>query len=326
MNYHYCSDCDKTILGKNLPRHLKSKTHLKKVEKKQRGGPLQRQHRPRPQQGVVLHRGVPLGHYPQQRQQQPLQDQIRQQRLQQLQPKLEQKYVITEEDRKEQATTCQICFMEYEENTDIKFDCGHKYCNYCVEQYLNTAINDNKKEICCIHPKCKEFISFDIIEKTIKPDMLEKYNKNLIDKITLQDDCFYCPNNKCSKILFIDNNTDTKSYCPHCGEKISSCCKKLGWHEGQCKVLEENADKDLEKFLKISNNIKKCPTCCTLIEKTDGCEHIYCFNCKTHFNWITMAKYKKQNMYIPFQPTNYFNRLAMKHNDRQIQQDYGGFF
>lgn len=33
----------------------------------------------------------------------------------------------------------------------------------------------------------------------------------------------------------------------------------------------------------VSNNTQVCPTCSTAIEKSEGCNHMHCFTCQTHF-------------------------------------------
>lgn len=49
-------------------------------------------------------------------------------------------------------------------------------------------------------------------------------------------------------------------------------------------VCNETKLKDITKFI---NNIKFCPVCHTLCEKT-GCDQVFCLHCKTLFNWKTL--------------------------------------
>ena len=45
-----------------------------------------------------------------------------------------------------------------------------------------------------------------------------------------------------------------------------------------------------EKWAK--KNAKACPKCKALIQRKDGCNHMTCVNCKYHFHWETLQKWR----------------------------------
>jgi len=43
---------------------------------------------------------------------------------------------------------------------------------------------------------------------------------------------------------------------------------------------------------KLENNIKDCPRCKTLMNKTDGCNHVECPGCKIDVCWVCLETFK----------------------------------
>ena len=56
--------------------------------------------------------------------------------------------------------------------------------------------------------------------------------------------------------------------------------------------LKEMKKKDDEMFFKVygENNIKKCPHCGLYTNRTEGCNHMTCANCKKEWCWLCNAK------------------------------------
>ena len=48
--------------------------------------------------------------------------------------------------------------------------------------------------------------------------------------------------------------------------------------------------KALEEY-KAANGTKVCPSCKTLFEKKDGCNHITCFSCHIHICWVCLETF-----------------------------------
>ena len=75
---------------------------------------------------------------------------------------------------------------------------------------------------------------------------------------------------------------DNKTIC--CNKcKIAEFCHKCRNtdHVGECNI---GVDSAFEEW--INKNTKKCPNCNTNIEKNDGCNHMTCSQCHTHFCWL----------------------------------------
>ena len=84
-----------------------------------------------------------------------------------------------------------------------------------------------------------------------------------------------CPAEGCSAFL----NQDF-----YCGICKTSVCKKC--HE----IIQENhaCDENTVASIKaLSSEAKSCPTCAALISKIDGCDQMWCTQCRTSFSWRT---------------------------------------
>jgi hypothetical protein len=85
---------------------------------------------------------------------------------------------------------------------------------------------------------------------------------------------FPCPKPECRG--FVENGL-----CGIC--KISVCfrCREIQTDEHICNV------ETLQTIVALSKDSKPCPKCCAIIFKTEGCNHMFCTNCRTHFDWIS---------------------------------------
>ena len=95
-----------------------------------------------------------------------------------------------------------------------------------------------------------------------------------------------CPFPDCESYAKKEDNKFVK--CIHNGHKFCFNCLK-DWHNNEeCKI---DTDKSFEKW-KDSYKVKRCPNCKYFIEKSEGCNHMTCSNCKYEFCWFCMQKYE----------------------------------
>lgn len=70
--------------------------------------------------------------------------------------------------------------------------------------------------------------------------------------------------------------------CSSCQTEYCKTCYKELNHEHKCD------EKDVVNIKEINSISKPCPTCTTRISKSAGCDQMFCIECKTVFNWITL--------------------------------------
>lgn len=119
-------------------------------------------------------------------------------------------------------------------------------------------------------------VSYKSTERTRK-------NEHQLNKLRFFSMLKYCTEPLSSAILSRDSSSDVcfcnklsckicnTIYCVNCLGKKSNCttiCEKI------TKITVKNIDK-----------YKICPECKILIEKTSGCDSMWCTQCNTHFSW-----------------------------------------
>lgn len=85
---------------------------------------------------------------------------------------------------------------------------------------------------------------------------------------------FPCPGNECRGFVM-----QSDKMCGSCKKKICMSCRMFQEDNHTC-------DPDILKNLALlASDSKPCPKCCALIFRTAGCNHMFCTNCRTHFDW-----------------------------------------
>jgi len=85
---------------------------------------------------------------------------------------------------------------------------------------------------------------------------------------------FPCPSSLCRG--FISNNS-----CGTCKNEICKDCREILTLSHVCR--QEN----IESLKAIAADSRQCPSCNASIFKIQGCNHMFCTNCRTHFEWLT---------------------------------------
>jgi len=89
-----------------------------------------------------------------------------------------------------------------------------------------------------------------------------------------------CPGLNCES--FMDEIIEDETYkCITCNLIICKHC------EIKKEINHKCHDDDIKTIQFIKNTTKECPKCCTKIHKIIGCNHMWCVECKTGFEWKT---------------------------------------
>ena len=85
---------------------------------------------------------------------------------------------------------------------------------------------------------------------------------------------FACPASTCRGFV-------TLGQCGVCRSKVCLECRELKEDDHMCSA------ETLETLKAIQQDSKPCPSCTTNIFRIEGCNHMFCTNCRTHWDWIS---------------------------------------
>ena len=232
---------------------------------------------------------------------------------------------------------CEICLDEFLNNNNnnltLKF-CGHKFCNECLKLQITNDIINNNLPIKCI--KCKNIILNNDIFELFIPGT-ENYEKifyfllkNFYSKN--KEKYFWCPSNNCNFLFKNDKNLIKNNFifnlnCPNCKNNICLNCHELiksdekNKHNNcKAKLFNNISKEDREYMLK---NCKNCPVCFTLYEKINGCNHITCTNCQphTHFCYICGEILDPKNPFKHFNNKDVYSKCYYRLEDEIKDED-----
>jgi len=98
-----------------------------------------------------------------------------------------------------------------------------------------------------------------------RPTILNTSNINTV---------FPCPKEECRG--FVENGI-----CGICKIVVCIRCREIQVDDHMCNI------ETLQSIVALSKDSKPCPRCCAIIYKTEGCNHMFCTNCRTHFDWVS---------------------------------------
>ncbi|KAJ6781679.1 hypothetical protein PWT90_07759 [Aphanocladium album] len=192
---------------------------------------------------------------------------------------------------------CSVCWTEAE--TPIRISCGHVYCLECFQHSCVVgAVGENLGIVCHGNQgTCNSPVAIDDLQDNLSSAMLESIlERSFASYVKHNPDQFrYCPTPDCGYIYKVTSKAQSQ-HCPECFQPICSACHEP--HVGMsCAEYREIASGNYAAFLEVKKalNIKDCPKCKTLLEKTEGCNHMTCSVCKAHICWVCMMVFPEGN-------------------------------
>lgn len=184
--------------------------------------------------------------------------------------------------------TCPICTDEISQPEQL--GCGHAYCSGCLRHYLESASHTKNFPLACIGDEgaCKIPIAIPQIRRFLQPQvfqaLVEAAFRSYLDQHA--QELKFCTTPDCQQIY---RHSPDRSIlqCPSCFSTICSACDEEA-HEGMT-CQERRLHKDPAEQDRLFNEwaaekCKRCPECRSVIEKSEGCNHMTC-RCGAHFCW-----------------------------------------
>ena len=231
---------------------------------------------------------------------------------------------------------CDICMDIKPKNEIVTLQCNHSYCNSCVHEHIDNAINTNSIPIKCPDSSCGVEFTDEFVQLNVNEETFKKYQKFIRRyQISLIKNAVYCPYPNCeSYALKPDNVNDTNNInvndtTEHLHAELNVCTNVKDNNKEHNKSNKQIILKCLENdhefcmncrqlphkgrncdlkgelgwsIFKKENHLKKCPKCGIEIYKDSGCNHMTCTKCHHQFCWICGMKYTPLHYDNPLLP------------------------
>lgn len=170
---------------------------------------------------------------------------------------------------------CMGCHMEFTEKFLVD-TIGKQFITQVVKPKIISELMKDQKENLPLVQKLvdwerqtredKKQARFGIPPKRGKRPDLMTPGKNTI---------FPCPRKDCRGFVM-------NAECGTCNSQVCLKCHELSEQNHICNP------EDVASVQSIQADSKPCPKCATNIFKTQGCNHMFCTNCSTHFDWASL--------------------------------------
>jgi E3 ubiquitin-protein ligase RNF14 len=189
---------------------------------------------------------------------------------------------------------CGICLESFSESqkadfSSAPFQCRkHFFCNQCLSNFFSYVIKEGSlEEMICPDPEChRRHPRAHLVRERVSEEIFERYlNLSFNRYLEKLPNITYCP--KCTAPVCVDDDGQFYGHCAGCDYCFCVNCEK-DWHRpGYCTKARAMDPESMEWF---KNVTKHCPNCDVAIEKNQGCDHMHCVRCNTHFQW-SLAPY-----------------------------------
>ena len=162
--------------------------------------------------------------------------------------------------------SCIACQEDQKPGEVIEAVCGHHYCRTCVEQLVQTALDDYRYLPCRC---CREPIPFALLKLLSPADLAKAYETRLAEAEMSKHTV--CHDTKCGVVIPPANRSGDLAYCPSCAATTCVTCKKAGHGSNDC---PDNTTSDALLAIALNNAWQRCHGCKALVEKNEGCNHM----------------------------------------------------
>lgn len=180
----------------------------------------------------------------------------------------------------EKPRECLVC-LQLASATYKCSECQKVICRNC---YKNSVKNNYEAELCL---DCNNLYYFDTlrhnrtflgVQKRATADILgpapAKKGKRG------GGDAFQTSYIRCCDV---EVDADNEYTCVKCSKKYCAKCRNEDSVDHKCNT----EDIETTKFLRETESTKPCPKCRTLIERSYGCNHMFCISCRTSYDWVS---------------------------------------
>jgi len=192
---------------------------------------------------------------------------------------------------------CGVCLCDIDASDLVVLpSCQHRYCSSCFSDYLDVQTGDianiphtlsylehddrgfahlrvnHTCGVACPHPKCTHILEGKDLKQFAKARTWQRFEllsfQISLQRLIRRGEVFMCPM-QCGSVL---------QGC----ECLDAKCRK------RTAILNRREQQRQLYLLNLwarAASARRCPRCGTIIEKNGGCDHMWCTNCKSPYNW-----------------------------------------
>lgn len=216
-------------------------------------------------------------------------------------------------------TQCGSCFEEVGScGAGVKAvalsECGHSFCLDCWRAYVNGKVAEGQSLVQCPEYRCCALVDHATILAICGPDVAMRYRMQQAEvMVWKQGNVKWCPNPYCRRLVRVQRAkpqaagrgeavcvscTCGKTFCFDCLAEPHwpLTCEQAGSYHT---VLKQQGLFVVTLSMASSIRVltKPCPACHYPIEKSAGCNHMFCTRCTAHFCWRCLAVLPNSGIY-----------------------------
>ena len=199
--------------------------------------------------------------------------------------------------------TCQVCFEGFTRTALTNCGCGHDFCEQCWSGYLEAKVDDGPSclDARCPHAGCAARVpeSFFTNETHTKLSAASRAKHARFSWRSFVDDnprVKWCVAPGCERAISVLSSrigpTSAVDVACKCGAFFCWACAEDAHRPVDCATVRRWLVKnsaESENMTWILAHTKPCPKCSRPIEKSTGCMHMTCSQCKHEFCWMCLG-------------------------------------
>lgn len=194
---------------------------------------------------------------------------------------------------------CPICVDEKPVSQFVRLHCGHQFCRDCLNSMLAIDIRERTTaDLKCPNMDCREKLSAQDIAHINRDRAQEVDDIQFQESLRSNPNIIACPTTDCKGGSFKEANDHGVVRCTECHKDFCLDCKLQHSDRVTCAHAREMQQiaSNQNQAERASNawkqqHTKECPRCKTVIQKTEGCNHMTCRQCRYEFCWLCQRQY-----------------------------------
>ena len=186
---------------------------------------------------------------------------------------------------------CAVCLTEAED--PYRTACGHLYCGTCFDSQCRSVTKDDIPIRCLGNSgKCSRTFLLPELKLILQPKSFEHFlERSFTIYIRTTETVQECPNFHCHG-TYRPSTDGSVILCFKCSTPICTTCQAPS-HSGMTCAMYRRVGSVVYETWGFNKDIRKCPRCRNLIEKTGGCERVDCL-CGAGFCWRCMELWDEE--------------------------------